>query len=318
MNLIKIINLLIASGANLNLQDEDGETMLMFAITDYNLDISIEIVKLLIDYGADLNLQTNEGFTALMMLCNKNDKETNVSSIELELIKLLIDPRADLNLQDNQGRTVLIIACSHKNSSIEVVKLLIDSGIKLNIQDKDGDTALMMASYFDSDDSIEIIELLINSGANLHIVDNYGHTCFGKLVQFSNSLDFVKKIIQKNVIINHVTHKGNTLLHLCTISIKENTSNYDILAFLETLNIDKTLKNDTGKTYLDYLEICYYVATICEICYDSNNSEFMAVLNCECNCARQCIFCVRQLDKCCYCKNSFDGYQIIKLLDQTQ
>jgi ankyrin repeat protein len=215
------------------------------------------------------------------------------------------------------GWTALMFASrsSNKDSSIETVKLLIDSGAYLNLQDVDGWTALISASrYSNTDSSIETVKLLIDSGADINIMTFHGDTCLSYLVRYSNSLDIIKTVISKNVIINNLTHSalkynGNSILHWCSIGIKENTSNHDILTCLETLDIDKTLKNCEGKTYLDYLEISYYVSTTCEICYNDNG--LITVLNCRCNCARQCIRCTNKLDKCCYCKTLFTGYEII-------
>ena len=64
-----IVKILIAANANLNLQNEDGTTALMFAVSSNHK----EIVKLLIDAGADINLKDNDGDTALDFAKEKND-----------------------------------------------------------------------------------------------------------------------------------------------------------------------------------------------------------------------------------------------------
>lgn len=62
----KVIQMLIKAGVNVNLQDDDGVTPLMIA-TQINNDTAIE---LLIDAGADLTIKDNDGKTALQYLDN--------------------------------------------------------------------------------------------------------------------------------------------------------------------------------------------------------------------------------------------------------
>ena len=219
-----------------------------------------------------------------------------------------------------------MISCANSNtsSSLETVKLLINSGADLNIQSTHGFTALTVASqYQHTSSSLETVKLLIDSGCDVNIMSDYGDTCLSYLVLFSKSLDVIKTVVSKNSIVNNLSkmpdenksrkeYNGNSLLHWCCIGIKGKTSSYEILRFLETLDIDKTLKNSEGKRYLDYLSVCYYVSTICEIC-DTENA-IMVVLNCSCNCGRQCIDCAYKLDKCSYCKKTFEGFKIIKMV----
>ena len=52
--------LLIEAGANLDVQDDDGKTALMYAVQK----IHLEAIKYLIEYGADITLKSKEGLTA--------------------------------------------------------------------------------------------------------------------------------------------------------------------------------------------------------------------------------------------------------------
>jgi ankyrin repeat protein len=274
------------------------------------------VIKRLIDAGININLQNNKGFTPLMIASRYSNSCNNQ-----EIVKLLIDSGADINLQNEKGRTALILSSKYANedSSIETVKLLIDAGADLNIQDVSCVTALMWVSkHFNTDCTVK---LLIDAGADLNLQDIDGNTCLTYLVRYSNSLDVIKTVISKNVSINHLTkgfddydYNGNSLLHWCAIGIIENTSNYEILTYLETLDIDKTLKNFEGKTYIDYLGLtqCYYASKSCEICY--NPDVPMAILNCSCNCGRQCINCAKKINECSYCKTPFRGFKIIRFV----
>jgi ankyrin repeat protein len=88
---LNLVNDLIVLGANLDLQDEDGETPLHGATIKGNE----EIARILIDAGANVNVQTNYGKTPL-----------HVAAIygNVEIARMLIDAGARKDIQDNEGR----------------------------------------------------------------------------------------------------------------------------------------------------------------------------------------------------------------------
>jgi ankyrin repeat protein len=100
---------LLDNGADPNLLDPDGWTVLMVASYRGQTDV----VWLLLDHGADPNLQNEYGQTALMKASNRD---------HIDIIRLLLDHGADLNLQHDDGRTALMSASWRGH--IHVVKLL--------------------------------------------------------------------------------------------------------------------------------------------------------------------------------------------------
>jgi ankyrin repeat protein len=85
--------MLIEAGADLNLQDEDGNTALMIAVNNNNL----KIVKMLIKAGA--NLKNNEGLSAIDIMSEKTDRNIRIllstivskQTLGRELVKELHD-----------------------------------------------------------------------------------------------------------------------------------------------------------------------------------------------------------------------------------
>ena len=294
---------------NLNYKDKNDSTALMLASRYSNDTSSLETVKTLIDAGANLDLQKKDGWTALMMASRYSNDASS-----LETVKTLIDAGANLDLQKKDGWTALMFASrySNSNSSLETVKTLIDAGVNLDLQDVYGWTALMFASKYSNDaSSLETVKRLIDAGANLDLKNVNGWTALFNLVRYSNSLDIIKEVISRGSIIN--TYNGNSLLHLCVLGIKTGTSSSQILSYLETLDIDKSLKDQEGKTYKDYLpQVDYYVSIECNICYQKK--EYIGVLNCKCKCGKICLDCIKEINCCCYCKEKFDGYKIIKFV----
>ena len=99
----------------LNAKDNDGDTALILASNQGN----IEIVKLLIGAGVDLNIKNNGGGTALMWASKYN---------HIEIAKLLINAGANLNIKNKYDDTALIIANNNKHKKI--VELLKSKGAK--------------------------------------------------------------------------------------------------------------------------------------------------------------------------------------------
>jgi ankyrin repeat protein len=141
---IKMMNLLIENGININFQGVLGNTALMYASGWGVVSKNPEKARILLNKGAKVNLQNKKGETALMMAANRGHVET---------AKLLIERGANLELKDMNGRTALMNASAatidlkSTNSDFpELVKLLLDKGANINAKDKNNSTALSLAT----------------------------------------------------------------------------------------------------------------------------------------------------------------------------
>jgi hypothetical protein len=143
---------------DLNVQDNDGWTALMWAAFGGHL----EVVRLLIAKKTDLNIRNNLGDTALMLAAVKG---------HTEVVKLLIAAGAAVNDRDNDGGTALMWAAFV--GRLEVVRFLIAAGAAVNDRDNDGRTALMRAA---SGGHLEVVRFLIAAGTDLNVQDNDGRT----------------------------------------------------------------------------------------------------------------------------------------------
>lgn len=140
---IRMMNLLIDNGININFQGAMGNTALMYASGWGIVTKNPERAKILLDKGAKVNLQNKKGETALMMAAYRGHVDT---------AKLLIDRGANIELRDTSGRTALMTASAatidlkDNNSDFpELVKLLLDKGANINAKDKNNSTALSLA-----------------------------------------------------------------------------------------------------------------------------------------------------------------------------
>jgi ankyrin repeat protein len=156
---IEIIMDLIDNGADLNIQDNWGQTPFFCLCRKGGIDP--DIIISLVDRGANVNIQDNTGKTPIMVLYETGDNET---------IMALVDRGADLNIQNIHGSTLLMLACEKRD--LGTVMTLLDRRVKLNLQEVNkGKTALMISLRFGHSFSVDIALALLEKGANPNIVD---------------------------------------------------------------------------------------------------------------------------------------------------
>jgi ankyrin repeat protein len=93
---------LIDSGANPNITDRNGKTVLMMMSWQPLSTFAREsIFSTILDRGANVNLQDISGMTALMYAASKGNAAVS---------KILVEAGADLNMRNDRGKTALAIA----------------------------------------------------------------------------------------------------------------------------------------------------------------------------------------------------------------
>jgi hypothetical protein len=155
--LAKIIDLLLAYGANPNVSDHQSRTaMHIAASTCENIDILEKLVK----HGGLINIETTE------------DKETPlffaIYSHFDNIANFLIDHGANIEHKNIFGETPLYKATEMNRPAI--VQKLLNAGANANSKDLTGNTALHVAVI---EDMPEIVRLLIKHGADERIDNEY-------------------------------------------------------------------------------------------------------------------------------------------------
>lgn len=132
----KCLQLLLEQGANPNVRDSFGRTMLSIAITWCMPDT----VRLLLDFNADPNLRDKNALTPLMKAVILGIEDARPMVDKLRIAEHLIDSGANLDAAMEDGTTALMYAAAH--ARMEMADLLVAKGASLSLQDWRGNRAL--------------------------------------------------------------------------------------------------------------------------------------------------------------------------------
>jgi ankyrin repeat protein len=156
-----IIKHLLEFKANINNQDEYGQSILHIAAMNADLDIA----KLLISTKADVNIQNNGGLTPAHYALHMSKIIESINSLS-ETIIASDGSVYDINTPDSNGLTPLHIAITKSSYAFEMVEFLLNKNACVNTRTPDGLTPLDIAKKSQSQ---TIIKLLITAKANVQI-----------------------------------------------------------------------------------------------------------------------------------------------------
>ena len=152
---------LISHGADMNTQDENGNSPL----ADATASGSVTVMEYLINKGADVNLANNRGETPVIIAV-KNKKPEKVRA-------LINSGTADLNRKDFKGQSPLLWAI--KNRDITCGTLFLNNGADASEVLANGEPLLLM-TIRNNYSNFNFSELLIEKGANVNATDKDGNT----------------------------------------------------------------------------------------------------------------------------------------------
>ena len=155
---IETVRQLLAQGANVKAQDENGMTALIAAA--YRNDLAI--TDLLIQAGADVNVQDNTQQSAYLI---------STSDGYLDLLKRTLQAGADVHSTDSYNGTGLIRAADRGH--VEIIQELLKTDIKIDHVNNLGWTALLEAIILGDGGPrhTEVVRLLAEAGADVNLAD---------------------------------------------------------------------------------------------------------------------------------------------------
>lgn len=208
---LSMVKKAIREGADIDIKDKDGNTVLMIAaLKDYP-----SLVKYLLKY-VDLIVRNNQGKNVLdlartekikNLIQEQGGNELLYAVDEGDIIKVrnLLDSGINVNFQNIAGLTAL-----HLARDLKMAKLLIDRGADLDLATGFGGTPLMNAVIFGP---IEKIKLLLEKGADVNKALNNGDTPLHKAAYFGN-LEIVKLLLDYGADPTLKNNEGKTALDM--------------------------------------------------------------------------------------------------------
>jgi len=130
---LEIVQFLLENKADINAQDEQGQTPLHYAAAKSNFDT----VQCLINYKANVNVCDNKGMTPLYVAIQRKSSN-NIKT-------LLLDSSTDLTLTDKDNKLTVLHLAVYKNDT-NLVKTLLQYKAKCDIVDKNGNLPLHIAA----------------------------------------------------------------------------------------------------------------------------------------------------------------------------
>jgi len=153
-----MINLLLSHGAHVEARDSDGRTPLSWAVTTNNK----VVVGLLLEHGVDVEAMDKNGRTPLSWAAGESD---------VEVVGLLLNHGVDVEAVDENGQSPLLWATRHGDGA--VVAMLLDYGVDAEAKDRDGQTPLWWAVRNGDE---EVVEILLAHGVEMEVKDKDGRT----------------------------------------------------------------------------------------------------------------------------------------------
>ena len=150
----------LKKGANVNLTDKNGKSLLLIATHNNNF----EMAKLLVSYKADVNQQDKIQDSPFLYAG---------AAGHLKLVQLYLSHGARFDVFNRYNGTALIPAS--ERGHLEVVKLLANTkGFPINHVNRLGWTALMEAVILGDGTQkfVNVIQTLIDAGCNINIADH--------------------------------------------------------------------------------------------------------------------------------------------------
>jgi ankyrin repeat protein len=153
----EVLNLLLDTGVDVNIQDVNGITSLHLASAERNYTV----VKMLIENGVDVNTVTSDQRTSLHYAAST--EYANARSA-----RLLLNAGINVNARDAEGMTALHLASRVRN--YEIVEMLVDNGADVTILCNMMKTSLhyaAMSKFWNK----EVIHFLMSKGVNVAAKD---------------------------------------------------------------------------------------------------------------------------------------------------
>jgi ankyrin repeat protein len=253
---VEIIELFLKNFYDPNIVDKNGETPLsIMALKGKKYK---DIITLLLSYGANPNIKNNDGETVIEKLISvelyfsENKKissklrqiipEKNEGYLSL-LEQIIYNSEANLRQLDSTENPYFFDAVLHGN--IEIVKILTYFGADINQVGKEGLNIIYILMEKFKDVTIknnvikyhETLKNIIFLGANVNARDNYGGITLHKAI-LDHDISIAKMLLTAGADIRAIDNRGRNMIHNCIWKAKIKTLRYILSLNNKLLNLE--------------------------------------------------------------------------------
>jgi len=225
---VESVRLLLDSGADPNVKNDEGATPLMWAAND------LEKTRLLLDRGADVNARSADSRTALLIAAGRFGSR--------EVVKLLLDRGAKINVRSpGLGVEMTPVAEAARLGDESLLRLLIERGADLK---EAGPGPLAYIQYANCEKCIEVLV----AGASPEILS------MGALFSAPPNLDATALVrwLDRGADVHAKDPGGNTLLMLAANS---DSIPVEAIKALMARGADINARNAEGRSAMDFARL---------------------------------------------------------------
>uniref|UniRef100_A0ABD2WC48 Uncharacterized protein n=1 Tax=Trichogramma kaykai TaxID=54128 RepID=A0ABD2WC48_9HYME len=225
----KEMEVLLKSGVDVHTQNKKGYSALHFAVI---FSEPLEVLEQLLKNRADPNAVDENGWTALHRIC----AHPKLEKVHLKMIERLIEYRANVNIANNDGeRPIMTLYNGAKDFKLrlDVFKLLLKAGADVTHVNLEGNTILNYILYNGKDPNIvEAVEWSLNHGSAVNIKNKLGQSALHFAVTFSQSLEVIKLLLERDANPNTVDNNGRTAMNYICLKPGMKKVNYKMIETL--------------------------------------------------------------------------------------
>ena len=240
---IRIAELLIQHGANVDIQGTEEQTPLHRAI-EWPNNLAVGAVQFLFKHGADVNARREDLSTSLHLAAAQG---------YFEVAQMLLERRVDVNSRNVGGKTPLHLVAKltfprSESNRLNLVELLLEYGAEVNSRDKKGATVLHDASLLRD---LEVARVLLDHGAYVNAEDNWRRTPLHRVLEpvyylDEGRFDVARLLVERGADVNIPDKNHETPLHLASFHL-----DLELVQLLLDHGANVNAENNRGQTSLD-------------------------------------------------------------------
>lgn len=257
-----ILQVLCEYGADVNVTDDKGQSLLHRACADTDFDW----IKLLVKAGADVSATNNNGNTPLHLLLSEglvveptSRVFGNVSmkiqkpllpplkkqALIKEMIDLLLENGAELDAFNHDLRTPFFLGFIASGENTAILEHLLSLGAMIDVQDKHNNTCLHLIAVTDQ---TKKVKFLLDAGVDAHIQNSEGKTPYQLALE--NNRRATISMIEKS---GAAIMMDGDDLDVAFMRACKNGKRGVAEMLVRSGNIDITYVDDLGRTSLHYI-----------------------------------------------------------------